>query len=121
VAEKRVPTRLELIQGVIGRFGDVQSPRVHKGELLLMLRIRELPAYLEHGLRVSGGEIFNGVTIEGIERSGDDIASVRYNVRDGKPRRVACSHLLSTIPVNDLITMLPDLPAETKQAARGLS
>ncbi|MGE3841790.1 MAG: FAD-dependent oxidoreductase [Vicinamibacterales bacterium] len=123
VAEKRVPTMsvLELIQGVFGRIKGAGHPEFTDENFYLRLGIGELPEFFEAGLRASGGEIINSVTLEKIERAGDDITGVRYRASDGKPQHLPCSHLLSTIPVNDLVTLVPDLPGETVQAARDLT
>lgn len=123
VAEKRVPTMsvLEIIQGVFGRLGGAGHPEFTDENFYLKLGIGELPEFFEAGLRASGGEIITSVTIEKIERAGEDITGVTYRAQDGTPRHLPSSHLLSTIPVNDLVTLLPDLPAETAQAARDLT
>lgn len=123
VAEKRVPTLsvLEIIQGVFGRLSGARHPEFTDENFYLKLGIGELPEFFEAGLRASGGEIINSVTLETIERAGDDITSVTYRAQDGTPRHLPCSHLLSTIPVNDLVALLPDLPVETVQAARDLT
>lgn len=123
VAEKRVPTLsvLELIQGVFGRLGGARHPEFTDDNYYLTLGIGELPEFFEAGLRASGGEIINSATLERIERAGDAITSVTYRAQDGTPRRLPCSHLLSTIPVNDLVALLPDLPGDTVQAARALT
>lgn len=123
VAEKRVPALsvLQLIQGVFGRLSGASHPEFTDENFYLKLGIGELPKFFEEGLRASGGEIINSVRLESIERAGDDITSVTFRGHDRKPRLLPCSHLLSTIPVNELLAMLPDPPGDTIQAARDLT
>lgn len=123
VAEQRVPALsvLELIQGVFGRLSGARHPEFTDENFYLTLGIGELPKFFEDGLRARGGEIINSVAIERIERAGDDITGVTYRAHDGRPRHLPCSHLLSTIPVNELVAMFSDLPGDTIQAARDLT
>lgn len=123
VAEKRVPTlsMFQVIQGVFGRFDGVNHPEFPDENFYLTRGIGEMATFFEDGVRATGGEIINGVKIERIENAGEDITSVHYRAENGEPRNLMCSHLLSTIPVNDLINLFPDPPGKTIQAARSLT
>ena len=67
-----------------------------------------------------GGSVQLNHRVVGIERDGVELTAV--NVRDeaGSVRRVACGHLISTMPVRDLTALLKPADLEVRRIADGL-
>jgi len=72
-------------------------------------------------VRAAGGEIRHGVTVEGLEQQNGRITAVRTRGPDGTEQRLACDHLISTMPLRDLVLGLnPPAPPAVREVAEGL-
>jgi len=68
-----------------------------------------------------GGRVEPGTEILGLRHEGGRITGVSAR-RDGQAREIACGHVLSSMPLAELILQLdPPAPPEVRAAARGLS
>lgn len=73
-------------------------------------------------IRQAGGEIRHRVTVCGIELKAGRVIAVRYsNEETGEQHLLPCDHLISSMPVRDLIASLQPPPPQTVHAvAAGL-
>ncbi|WP_240097525.1 NAD(P)/FAD-dependent oxidoreductase [Thermomonas flagellata] len=72
--------------------------------------------------QAQGGRLLMQSRATAIELEDGRVAAVRYRDRDGQEHRLPCTHLLSTMPIQELVAAAGDaFPPEVHAIARGLS
>jgi len=72
-------------------------------------------------VRAKGGEIRHGLTVKELRHEDGRITSVVAEDRNGKREEISCDHVISTMPVRDLVLGLaPVAPAPVREVAAGL-
>ncbi len=66
-----------------------------------------------------GGCLLKGATVTQIERKGDKVASVSFRRDDGTMQTLAAGHVVSTMPVRELVQALRPAPAPEVQRIGG--
>ncbi|MBL0289316.1 MAG: NAD(P)/FAD-dependent oxidoreductase [Betaproteobacteria bacterium] len=72
-------------------------------------------------IRAGGGEIRLGQRVTGIQRDERTVRAVEVRDREGGTYRIDATHLISTMPIGELVRALaPAAPAEVRAVADGL-
>lgn len=78
----------------------------------------KIPEKLKEKAEENGARFHLGVRVSRIEQKNGQISGVRIVDADGSDRFIPCDHLIFTIPIQAISDLMPDLPAEVRQAAR---
>ncbi len=71
--------------------------------------------------KAAGAEFLLGAKVLGVEREGDQVSAVRYEL-DGNEHAIATRNVWSTLPVSLLVrSMRPEPPKEILEAGKGIS
>lgn len=124
VGEKRIPIfgLVELVRSVIlGRTARVDHPEVTSENYYLGQGIGEIPDFLAAELLKLGVSIRTGTSPSALEVHEGLITAVTVIGESGAQEKIPCTHLLSTIPVNDLVTLLAPQSHPVRASASALS
>ena len=70
-------------------------------------------------VRALGGEILFGCNVTGIENEASTVRAVLYE-KDGEILRMEADHVISSMPVKDLVAGMKDVPEHIARIAKGL-
>jgi protoporphyrinogen oxidase len=122
VAEKRVPviSLTELIRSaVFGRIAGANHPEFLDHNYYLRHGIGETVGLFERENAAAGVHTLFNVELESVTSAGERVESVRFRTREGM-RTLAADFLLSTIPLNALVSLFSGVPPGVVAAAGAL-
>jgi len=77
-----------------------------------------IPEKLKTKAQENGAKFHLGVRVTKIEQENGKISGVWIEEGEGEKRFLSCDHLVFTIPIQSISELMPELPAEIRQAAR---
>jgi protoporphyrinogen oxidase len=77
-----------------------------------------IPARLMEKAKANGANFHLGVKVTKIEQSQGKVSGVWVSSDSGKSEFISCDQLIYTIPMQAIAELMPELPAEVRQAAR---
>ncbi len=122
VAEKRVPVLSipDVLRGLLGSGPKNSHAEWSPGNYYPRKGVGQICSILGSGLVERGGKIEHDVEILGIELAGRRVEKIRYR-QGGQTRQLETEFLFSTMPIDQLISLLgSDVPQEVRQAAAQL-
>lgn len=124
VADARVPTvgLLDLIKSLLLRRPTTITHReFSQTNFYIEQGIGLVPEFFEREIRAAGGKIRLGVRVTGIDASESSVDRVTWVDEDSsQPESIDCDYLLSTIPVDELVTAMNPVPDEVAKASSDL-
>lgn len=77
-----------------------------------------IPQRLKEKAEENGAQFRLGVRVNRIEQKNGTISGVWISEGEGEQKFLPCDHLVFTIPIQSISDLMPELPAEVRQAAR---